>query len=113
MNLADEQLIGHGVLISEEEGYQKKALIIWILINWKSGTDFILKKLITSLFTLVQPPDSIFNKYVKASVFFAFMNIFYGFTWHYEYHLTFKYRYAEEHLNLSFYFTYWQGRGIN
>lgn len=41
VNLADEQLIGHRVLISEEEGYRKEVLIILVPINWKSGTDFV------------------------------------------------------------------------
>lgn len=31
----------------------------------------------------------------------------------YDYHFPFKYMYVEEHLSLSFYFTYWQGHGIN
>lgn len=37
MNLACEQLIGHRVLISEEENYQKQVLIILVLITEIEG----------------------------------------------------------------------------
>lgn len=79
--------------------------------NW--GTGFIWKKLIASLFTLVQPLDSFLIKMLICQCFFSLL---WAFLWA---KLTvtittslFKYSCVEKHLNLSFYFTHWQGHEL-
>lgn len=105
MNLTGEQLVGHRVLISEEESYQKKALIILVLIIEIQEQTLYEKFNCLNLHTCSTPRLN-FNKYVNMSVFFSFMSIFMRLTDSYDYHFPFKYRCAEKHLNLSFYFTH-------
>lgn len=78
VNLACEQLIGHRVLISEEENYQKQVLIILVLITEIEGQVLYEKINCLPLHTC-STPRLIFNKDVNMSVFFFhFYEHFYG-----------------------------------
>ena len=71
VNFACEQLIGHRVLISEEENYQKQVLIILVVITEIQG-QALYEKINCLILHTCSTPRLIFNKDVNMSVFFFF-----------------------------------------